>query len=56
MSIIGHMTHLGPFENTFLLYLDQRCTPVHGNCIPSPPTLTVSVDGNIYAFPWLGDY
>ena len=30
--------------------------PNHRNCISSPPTFTVSVDGKFHGFPWLVDY
>ena len=58
MSVIGHIDLFRPPLKilTLLYYLDPKSTPIHGNYIPSPPTLAVSVDGNFHAFPWHGDY
>ena len=52
MSIIGHIDLFSPPLKilTYLLYFDPKSTPIHGNCIPSPPTLTVSMNGNFHAF------
>ena len=46
MSIIGHIDLFSPPLKilTYLLYLDPKSTPIHGNYIPSPPTVVVSVD------------
>ena len=50
MSIIGHNDLFSPSLkiHTYLLHLDPKSTPIHGNYIPSPPTLVVSVDGNFH--------
>ena len=58
MSVIGHIDLFSPPLRilTYLFYLNPKSTPIHGNCTPSPPTLAVSVDGNLHAFPWPGDY
>ena len=40
----------------YLLHLDPESSPIHGNCIPSPPTFAVRMDGNFHAFPWFGGY
>ena len=56
--IIGHIDLISSLLKipTYLLHLDPNSTPIHGNCIPSPPTFAVRVDGNFHAFPWFGGY
>ena len=58
MSIIGHIDLISPPLKipTYLLHLDPKSTSIHGNCIPSPTTFAVRVDGNFHAFPWFGGY
>ena len=58
MSILGCIDLFSsPFKiSTHLLHMDPKSTPIHGNCILSPPTFGVRVDGNFHAFPWFGGY
>ena len=58
VSIIGHIDLISPQLKipTYLLHLVPKNTPIHGNCIPSPPTFMMRVDGNFHAFPWYGGY
>ena len=56
---IGQIDPFSPLENIHFIctiYIDSNSIPNHENSIPSPPTFTVSVDGNFHAFPWLEDY
>ena len=58
MSIIGHIDLYSTLLkiSTYSPNLDPKSTPFHGNCITSPSTLAVRVDGNFHAFPWFGGY
>ena len=51
---IGQNDHLAPYE--MLTLYEHKWYSNPWNCIPSPPTFALSVDGNLHAFPWLGDY
>ena len=58
VSIIGHIELVSTLLKvpTYLLHVDPKSTPIHGNCIASPPTFVVRVDGNFHPLPWCGGY
>ena len=57
VSSIGHIDLISPFWKYHLVTsFGPKKYSNHGNCIPSPPTFVVWVDGNFHPFPWFGGY
>ena len=58
VSIIGHIDLVSPLLKipTYLIHVDPKSTPIHGNSILLPSTFVVRVDGNFHPFPWFGSY
>ena len=56
MPNIGQSEPFSPPTEKIILYMDTSNTPNHRNSIPSPTTMTGSVDGNFHEFPWVRAY